>query len=52
VGASPAWSPDSHTIVYSSGAGLVLLGVDGSGRRQLTSDGGSDPSWRPVSAGS
>jgi Tol biopolymer transport system component len=52
VGASPAWSPDAHTIVYSSGAGLVLIGVDGSGRRQLTSDAGSDPSWRPVSAGS
>jgi Tol biopolymer transport system component len=52
VGPSPAWSPDAHTIVYSSVAGLVLIGVDGSGRRQLTSDAGSDPSWRPVSAGS
>lgn len=50
-GGSPAWSPDSRTIVYSSGAGLTLIGVDGAGRRQLTSDGGSSPSWRPVSDG-
>jgi Tol biopolymer transport system component len=48
-GESPAFSPDSHTIAYSSGRGLVLIGVDGSGRRQLTTDGGSGPSWRPVS---
>lgn len=51
-GESPAWSPDSRTIVYSSDGGLALIGVDGTARRQLTSDGGSGPSWRPVSAGS
>jgi len=51
-GASPAVSPDSHTVVYSGGSGLALISVDGSGRRQLTTDGGSGPSWRPVSGGS
>jgi len=51
-GASPAFSPDSHTIVYAGGGGLALIGVDGSGRRQLTRDGGEGPSWRPVSGGS
>lgn len=51
-GASPAFSPDSHTIVYSSGGGgLALINVDGTGRRQLTTDGGGGPSWRPVSGG-
>jgi Tol biopolymer transport system component len=48
-GESPAFSPDSHTLAYSSGRGLMLIGVDGSGRRQLTTDGGAGPSWRPVS---
>ena len=51
-GASPAFSPDSHTIVYSGGAGIALIGVGGSGRRQLTRDGGEGASWRPVSGGS
>ena len=51
-GASPAFSPDSHTIAYSSGSGLTLIRVDGTDRRQLTTDGGGGPSWRPVSAGS
>ena len=50
-GESPAFSRDSHTIAYSSGRGLMLIGVDGSNRRQLTTDGGAGPSWRPVSAG-
>jgi Tol biopolymer transport system component len=52
AGASPAFAPDSRLIVYSTGGGLWLIGVDGSGRRQLTTDGGAGPSWRPVSAGS
>ena len=51
AGASPAFSPDSHMLVYSGAVGLVLIGVDGTGRRQLTTDGGAGPSWRPVSAG-
>jgi len=51
IGMSPAFSPDSHAIVYSSGDGLMLIGVDGSGGRQLTTDGGEGPSWRPVTGG-
>jgi TolB protein len=50
AGEGPAWSPDSRTIVYFSRSGLALIGFGGKRRRQLTRDGGSDPSWRPVSA--
>lgn len=45
-GSSPAWAPDSRTLVYSGGEGLMISGVDGSGRRQLTTDGGDGASWR------
>ena len=51
-GESPAFSPDSRTIVYAGDGGLALINADGTGRRQLTTDGGAGPSWRPVSGGS
>jgi Tol biopolymer transport system component len=47
-GGSPAWSPDSRTIVYSGDDGLRLVRLDGHGRRVLTHDGGFGPSWRPT----
>ena len=49
-GEAPQWSPDSRTIVYSSGGNLYRIGADGSDRRRLTSGEAVDtqPTWRPI----
>jgi Tol biopolymer transport system component len=47
-GGSPAWSPDSQSLVYSSGSGLLITRLDGTGRARLSRDGGDGPSWRPT----
>lgn len=48
---APTFSPDSRQIIYSqyggSADGLYLMQVDGSGQRQLTSDGGLGPVFSP-----
>jgi TolB protein len=51
----PAWSPDGKQIAFSvesptAERGIWLVGVDGQGRRQLTSGVDSDPSWSPDGA--
>jgi TolB protein len=48
----PAWSPDGKEIAFAvtkpaSLEGMWVIGVDGSHRRQLTSDADADPSWSP-----
>ncbi|HJU37571.1 MAG TPA: hypothetical protein VJ716_09165 [Gaiellaceae bacterium] len=48
----PAWSPDGKEIVFAvtkpaSLEGVWVIGVDGRGRRQLTSGADADPSWSP-----
>jgi Tol biopolymer transport system component len=42
------WSPDGSRLAFSleSGGGLFIVGADGSGLRQLASDG-SNPAWSP-----
>jgi Tol biopolymer transport system component len=42
-----ALSPDGTEVVYSSGKGLVLINVDGSGRTQLSTTYDYVPSWSP-----
>jgi Tol biopolymer transport system component len=42
-----ALSPDGTEVVYSSGKGLVLINVDGSGQTQLTTTYDLVPSWSP-----
>jgi TolB protein len=42
-----ALSPDGTEVVYSSGKGLVLINVDGSGPTQLTTAYDYVPSWSP-----
>ena len=49
TGSSPAWAPDSKTLVFAGDNGLVTSSVDGRTRAALTSDGGDSPSWRPTS---
>ena len=49
-GGSPAWAPDSQSLVYSSGSGLMITKLDGTGHARLTRDGGDGPSWRPTVA--
>jgi Tol biopolymer transport system component len=46
----PAWSPDGRELVFSSSAGLRLIGADGSGERALTRSGlvmDTSPAWSP-----
>lgn len=46
-----AWSPRGATVAYGlnggAGTGIVVVGADGSDRRQLTTDGGLSPLWSP-----
>ena len=50
---SPAWSPDDRQIAFSGTRGgitdLFIVGVDGTGLRQLTNDkyGDMQPAWSP-----
>jgi TolB protein len=44
-GQRPAWAPDGRTIVYDDGHNLFTIGTDGTGRHQLTSDGGTTATW-------
>jgi Tol biopolymer transport system component len=58
-GFEPAWSPDGHTIAFSSARGIEVMTLDGKGRRVLLSredpfDGSSPwplglrkPAWAP-----
>ncbi len=48
----PGWSPDGREIVFAvtrpaSQEGIWVIGVDGSGRHQLTTGADSGPSWSP-----
>jgi Tol biopolymer transport system component len=50
--AAPAWSPDGSQIAFAGGAEpgqIFVIGVDGSGRTQLTApdEGSNSPSWSP-----
>jgi WD40 repeat protein len=53
---SPSFSPDSGSILFfkfggDTGVdGLYLMNADGSGERQLTSDGGQEPVFSPSGA--
>jgi WD40 repeat protein len=46
-----AWSPNDATVAYGgdggAGTGIIVVGADGSDRRQLTTDGGLSPLWSP-----
>lgn len=42
--ARPAWSPDGHRLAFPRGYALFVVGVDGSGLRELTPHG-SEPAW-------
>jgi Tol biopolymer transport system component len=49
---APAWSPDGTQIVFTvdrpvSKQGIWVEGLDGHGRRRLTTGPDSDPSWSP-----
>jgi Tol biopolymer transport system component len=41
-----AWSPDGRTLAYSA-SGLHVVGVDGTGHRQVTASGIPSFSWSP-----
>lgn len=52
---SPSWSPDARRLAYDKLVGdrrqVFVALADGSGIRQLTTAGGSSPSWAPNGAG-
>ncbi|HAV43573.1 TPA: hypothetical protein DCX15_06135 [bacterium] len=43
----PKWSSDSSKIVYNDGKNIWIIRSDGSGKRQLTTEGGQYPVWSP-----
>jgi Tol biopolymer transport system component len=48
----PYWSPDGRKIVYVSTVDgveeLYIMNADGTNQIRLTKNGGTDPSWRPI----
>jgi tRNA A-37 threonylcarbamoyl transferase component Bud32 len=50
-GIRPAWSPQGDLIAFDScrgtGCGIFVIGADGLGMRQVTSDGGGKVAWAP-----
>lgn len=44
---SPRWSPDGSKIAYYGDTGLVLMNVNGSGKRTICVDCFDWPSWSP-----
>ena len=45
---APAWSPDGQRIAFASDSGIWVMGVDGGGRRRITSNTWDDaPAWSP-----
>lgn len=52
---SPSWSPDARRLAFDMLVGdrrqVLVAQADGSGIRQLTTAGGTDPSWAPNGAG-
>ena len=55
----PSFAPDGSRLAFAADAGSVhpyrsvyVVGVDGSGRRQLTTGphDSTDPAWRPAGA--
>ncbi len=50
-GIRPAWGPDGNTIAFDTcrgtACGIFVMGADGQGFRQVTSDGGGKVSWSP-----
>jgi hypothetical protein len=50
-GTAPSWSPDGRLIAFARGtpSAVFVVGVNGTGLRQLTTDGQSStsPSWSP-----
>jgi len=52
-GSRPRWSPDGTKVAFQvkqdhGGTNLVLVNKDGTGWRQITTDGGAaDPAWSP-----
>lgn len=48
AGWSPAWSPDSRTIVFARSDGLFTMNADGSNITRLTTGIDGAPAWRPL----
>lgn len=47
----PKWSSNSSKIVYDDGKNIWIMRNDGSGKRQLTTEGGQYPVWSPKGDG-
>jgi Tol biopolymer transport system component len=47
-----AWSPDGNQIAFSASlsGNIYVIDADGSNLRQVTDDGGSEPTWSPDGA--
>lgn len=47
--AEPSWAADGRRLVFRGHGGIYVMGIDGTGRRRVTSGGGR-PAWSPDGA--